>query len=125
MVSIPRLRAVIERWQERFLTRVFTAREIDYCRARRDPVPHFAARFAAKEAGLKALGTGPRLRGSWRARGGEGGGPQGARHRPAARRELARAGGAARAGPGADPRALRPLAADRSGARRRPPAAPP
>ncbi|OGK96587.1 MAG: holo-[acyl-carrier-protein] synthase [Candidatus Rokubacteria bacterium RIFCSPHIGHO2_12_FULL_73_22] len=66
LVSIPRLRAVIERWQERFLTRVFTAREIDYCRARRDPVPHFAARFAAKEAGLKALGTGLRLGVSWR-----------------------------------------------------------
>src|SRR3989338_2431845 len=67
LVNIPRMRAVIERWQERFLARVFTEREIAYCRARRDPTPHFAARFAAKEAGLKALGTGPRLRVSRRA----------------------------------------------------------
>ena len=66
LVSIPRMRAVIERWQERFLARVFTEREIAYCRARRDPTPHFAARFAAKEAGLKALGTGLRLGVSWR-----------------------------------------------------------
>lgn len=66
LVSIPRLRRVIGRWDDRFLRRVFTAREIAYCRARRDPVPHFAARFAAKEAGLKALGTGLRLGVHWR-----------------------------------------------------------
>ncbi len=66
MVNIPRMREVIDRWQERFLHRVFTEAEIAYCRARRDPVPHFAARFAAKEAGLKALGTGLRLGVSWR-----------------------------------------------------------
>jgi holo-[acyl-carrier protein] synthase len=66
MVNIPRMREVIDRWQERFLHRVFTEEEIAYCRARRDPVPHFAARFAAKEAGLKALGTGLRLGVSWR-----------------------------------------------------------
>src|SRR3990167_597679 len=66
LVNIPRMRAVIERWQERFLARVFTEQEIAYCRARRDPAPHFAARFAAKEAGLKALGTGLRLGVSWR-----------------------------------------------------------
>jgi len=66
LVHLPRLRAVIDRWQDRFLTRVFTESEIAYCRARRDPVPHFGARFAAKEAGLKALGTGLRLGISWR-----------------------------------------------------------
>lgn len=66
LVNIPRMRAVIDRWQERFLRRVFTEDEVAYCRARRDPVPHFAARFAAKEAGLKALGTGLRLGVSWR-----------------------------------------------------------
>jgi holo-[acyl-carrier protein] synthase len=66
LVSIARMRGVIERWQERFLARVFTEQEIAYCRARRDPVPHFAARFAAKEAGLKALGTGLRLGVTWR-----------------------------------------------------------
>jgi holo-[acyl-carrier protein] synthase len=66
LVNIPRMREVIGRWQERFLQRVFTEAEIAYCRGRRDPVPHFAARFAAKEAGLKALGTGLRLGVSWR-----------------------------------------------------------
>src|SRR5258708_39892516 len=58
LVRIPRMRDVIARWDERFLRRVFTEGEIAYCRARRDPVPHFAARFAAKEAATKALGTG-------------------------------------------------------------------
>lgn len=66
LVNIPRMRDVIDRWQDRFLQRVFTEQEIAYCRARRDPVPHFAARFAAKEAALKALGTGLRLGVSWR-----------------------------------------------------------
>lgn len=65
-MEIPRLRRVVERWQERFLERVFTEQELAYCRARRDPVPHLAARFAAKEAGLKAIGTGLRLGVSWR-----------------------------------------------------------
>jgi len=66
LVKIPRMRAVIERWDERFLARVFTPAEIAYCRGRRDPIPHFAARFAAKEAGLKALGTGLRFGIRWR-----------------------------------------------------------
>ena len=65
LVQISRMREVIGRWDERFLRRVFTEGEIAYCRARRDPVPHFAARFAAKEAGLKALGTGLRLGVRW------------------------------------------------------------
>jgi holo-[acyl-carrier protein] synthase len=66
LVKIPRMREVIARWEERFLRRVFTEGEIAYCRARRDPVPHFAARFAAKEAGMKALGTGLSLGVKWR-----------------------------------------------------------
>ena len=66
LVSIPRMREMIERWQDRFLRRVFTEREIAYCRGHRDPAPHFAARFAAKEAGLKALGTGLQLGVHWR-----------------------------------------------------------
>jgi len=45
---------------------VFTEGEIAYCRRRSDPAPHFAARFAAKEAGFKALGTGLRLGVRWR-----------------------------------------------------------
>jgi holo-[acyl-carrier protein] synthase len=66
LVPIPRMRQVLERWSDRFLARVFTDDEIAYCRRRKDPVPHFAARFAAKEAGLKALGTGLRLGVNWR-----------------------------------------------------------
>ena len=65
LVHLPRLRSVIGRWQDRFLRRVFTEQEIAYCQARRDPVPHFGARFAAKEAALKALGTGLRLGVRW------------------------------------------------------------
>ncbi len=66
LAVIPRMRRVLERWDERFLRRVFTDEEIAYCRRRRDPVPHLAARFAAKEAGLKALGTGLRLGVRWK-----------------------------------------------------------
>src|SRR6266446_8440988 len=66
LALIPRLREIVERWDERFLRRVFTDEEIAYCRRRRDPIPHFAARFAAKEATLKALGTGLRMGVSWR-----------------------------------------------------------
>jgi holo-[acyl-carrier protein] synthase len=66
LVSIPRMRAMLDRWQDRFVCRVFTEGEIAYCRAHADPAPHFAARFAAKEAGLKALGTGLQLGVRWR-----------------------------------------------------------
>jgi holo-[acyl-carrier protein] synthase len=60
------MREVVARWDERFLRRVFTEGEIAYCRRRRDPIPHFAARFAAKEAALKALGTGLSMGVHWR-----------------------------------------------------------
>jgi len=66
LTVIPRMRRVVERWGERFLRRVFTDEEIAYCRRRRDPVPHLAARFAAKEATLKALGTGLSMGIAWR-----------------------------------------------------------
>lgn len=56
--DIPRIAASIERYGERFLNRVFTEGEIAYCRRKRDSVSSFAARFAAKEAAMKALGTG-------------------------------------------------------------------
>lgn len=57
LVDIDRIRAVIER-QPGFVARVFTEAETAYCRKRQDPAERFAARFAAKEAVLKALGTG-------------------------------------------------------------------
>ncbi len=66
LVHVPRLRTVLARWQDRFLARVFTPEEIAYARARRDPAEHLAARFAAKEATLKALGTGLSLGVRWR-----------------------------------------------------------
>jgi holo-[acyl-carrier protein] synthase len=56
--DIPRVREVFARHRERFLRRVFTDEEIAYCTRQRDPVPSLAARFAAKEAAMKALGTG-------------------------------------------------------------------
>ncbi len=56
--DIPRVADALRRFGDRFLHRVFTADEIAYCTRRRDPSPHLAARFAAKEAAMKALGTG-------------------------------------------------------------------
>jgi len=57
LVHVPRLRAAMEA-HARFEEEVFTEGERAYCRRRPDPFPHFAARFAAKEAVLKALGRG-------------------------------------------------------------------
>ncbi len=57
LVDIAQLRDVMAR-HEAFEARVFTEDERDYCHRYPDPLPHFAARFAAKEAALKALGIG-------------------------------------------------------------------
>jgi holo-[acyl-carrier protein] synthase len=56
--EIDRVAHTIERYGDRFIHRVFTEGEIAYCRRRRDSASSFAARFAAKEAAMKALGTG-------------------------------------------------------------------
>lgn len=56
IVEVKRMRAATERWGRRFLEKVFSDREIAYSFAKRDPYPHLAARFAAKEAMVKALG---------------------------------------------------------------------
>jgi holo-[acyl-carrier protein] synthase len=58
ITDIPRVADVFKRYGDRFLRRVFTDGEIAYCTRRRNPVPHLAGRFAAKEAAMKALGTG-------------------------------------------------------------------
>ncbi len=58
IVDIRRFRGVLERQQDRLIRRVFTPLEQEFCRKHHDPVPFFAARFAAKEALFKALGTG-------------------------------------------------------------------
>ena len=57
IIEIPRVRDVAERYGERFFRRVYTEGEIAYCRGR---APQLASRFAAKEAVMKALGTGTR-----------------------------------------------------------------
>ncbi|OFW12626.1 MAG: holo-[acyl-carrier-protein] synthase [Acidobacteria bacterium RIFCSPLOWO2_12_FULL_67_14] len=56
--EIARVASAIERYGDRFVHRIFTDEEIAYCRRRRDAASSFAARFAAKEAAMKALGTG-------------------------------------------------------------------
>jgi holo-[acyl-carrier protein] synthase len=58
IVELARFNGAMERLKEKFLLRLFTPDEQSYCEGHRDPVPHFAARFAAKEAVFKALGTG-------------------------------------------------------------------
>ena len=57
LVDVPRFAEVLAQ-REAFEAAVFTEDERAYCRRHKDPVPHFAARFAAKEATLKALGLG-------------------------------------------------------------------
>ena len=66
VVEIARIRRLRERWQDRFLQRVFTEAELAYALRRHDPAQHLAARFAAKEATLKALGTGLSMGVRWR-----------------------------------------------------------
>jgi holo-[acyl-carrier protein] synthase len=58
IVEIARLRKAVERLKDRFIQRVFTTDEQQFCNQHRDPAPYYAARFAAKEAVFKALGTG-------------------------------------------------------------------
>lgn len=57
IVEIGRIRRIVRR-APGFLSRVFTKEEISYCRTKKDPWPHYAVRFAAKEAVWKALGRG-------------------------------------------------------------------
>jgi holo-[acyl-carrier protein] synthase len=58
IIEVGRVKKVIDRWGERFLKRVFTPWEIAYCQEKKLPHFSFAARFAAKEATLKAIGRG-------------------------------------------------------------------
>ena len=58
IAEVPRIRGSIERFGDRFLRRIFTEGEIRYCEQRATRFESYAARFAAKEAGMKALGTG-------------------------------------------------------------------
>ena len=58
LIEVERIAQSIERYGDRFLRRIYTDDEIAYCSRRRSSAESFAARFAAKEAGAKALGTG-------------------------------------------------------------------
>ena len=58
IIEIDRVRQSIDRHGQHFLNRLFCQQEQDYCYRFKDPGPHFAGRFAAKEAIAKALGTG-------------------------------------------------------------------
>lgn len=58
IAEVPRIAESIQRFGDRFLRRVFTEGEINYCDSKANRVERYAARFAAKEAAMKALGTG-------------------------------------------------------------------
>ena len=58
IIEVARIGQMIEKHDELFLRRVFTTSEIEYCAGRKAAMQHYAGRWAAKEAALKALGTG-------------------------------------------------------------------
>src|ERR1700758_2991218 len=79
IIECLRIGRMIERHGEQFLSRVYTPREIRYCQARKHAIEHFAGRWAAKEAILKAMGTGRSHGISWtniEVRNGQDGRPQ-------------------------------------------------
>lgn len=65
IVEIGRIQHSMDRYGQRFLDRVYTESEQAYCKRKRNSAESFAARFAAKEAGAKALGTGISYGVSW------------------------------------------------------------
>jgi holo-[acyl-carrier protein] synthase len=65
IAEVPRIKASVERFGQRFLSRVFTPDELRYCLGKSNSAERLAARFAAKEAGLKAIGTGLRHGITW------------------------------------------------------------
>ena len=66
IVEVPRIGEAIERFGERFLHRIYTDAEIRYCDSKANRVERYAGRFAAKEAALKAIGTGWRQGVAWK-----------------------------------------------------------
>ncbi len=58
IAEVPRVRAAIERYGQRFVERIYTPAEIAYVERKANRFERYAARFAAKEAGMKAIGTG-------------------------------------------------------------------
>ena len=68
ITEVARIRAAVDRFGHRFLRRVFTPDEIRYCVSKLNSAERLAARFAAKEAGMKAIGTGLRHGVTWQDR---------------------------------------------------------
>lgn len=66
ITEVPRIQRLLSVYAERFLNRVFTSEEIRYCTGKVNVAERLAARFAAKEAGMKALGTGLRGGITWK-----------------------------------------------------------
>ena len=65
LAEVPRIRASIERYGEKFIRRIYTPAEIAYVERKANKYQRYAARFAAKEAGMKAIGTGWRRGVTW------------------------------------------------------------
>jgi len=65
LAEVDRIRAAIERYGERFTQRIYTAAEIAYVECKANRYERYAGRFAAKEAGMKAIGTGWKLGVRW------------------------------------------------------------
>ena len=57
IVKIERLKTAVEKWGEKFLDRIFTKNEIEYCYKKKNPYPSLSVRFAAKEAFIKAIAS--------------------------------------------------------------------
>jgi len=66
IAEVPRIEASIARFGNRFVHRIFTKAEIEYCESKANRIERYAARFAAKEAGMKAIGTGWNHGVAWR-----------------------------------------------------------
>ena len=66
IVEVPRVAAAIERFGQRFMERIYTEAEVRYCESKANKMERYAARFAAKEAALKAIGSGWRRGVRWR-----------------------------------------------------------
>jgi holo-[acyl-carrier protein] synthase len=66
LAEVDRIRAAIERYGRRFIERIYTEKEIAYVERKANKYERYAARFAAKEAGMKAVGTGWKRGVRWR-----------------------------------------------------------
>ena len=65
LAEVPRIQASIERYGDKFIQRIYTPAEIAYVERKANKYERYAARFAAKEAGMKAIGTGWRRGVRW------------------------------------------------------------